>query len=65
MHLPETPKPARALNSEPVSKIEQLGGELDQENRHFLQTRQLTRRYAITAAMAAIVAPLAFPEGPR
>jgi hypothetical protein len=30
-----------------------------------LQVSRLTRRYAITAAMAAIVAPLAFPEVPR
>jgi hypothetical protein len=30
-----------------------------------LQVMRLTRRYALTAAVAAIVAPLAFPEASR
>jgi hypothetical protein len=48
-----------------VSEMVQLGGSNSPESKSplvDLQVRQLTRRCAISFAMAAIVAPLAFGE---
>jgi hypothetical protein len=63
MARPETPKPAPAAAGNPASKIEQLGGQLD--NLNIPQRRQiqcLIRRHALTWATAELLAPLVFGE---
>jgi hypothetical protein len=63
MALPDKAKPATALHGEPASKIEQLCGRLDgitTPSPINLQVARLTRLYAVNAAMAETLAPLAF-----
>jgi len=63
MAFPDMPKPATARHGEPASKkvaLRKLNTEVSIEIATDLQVRCLTRRCAITAAMAAIVAPFAF-----
>lgn len=55
MLIQDAAKPATAIDGEPALKIELLGGVLDQENTRNLQARQLTRRCAISVALAATV----------
>lgn len=58
-------KPATARHGEPASEIELLGGGLDTTHSPRLNERQalvLTRRCAISFAMASIVAPLIHGE---
>jgi hypothetical protein len=67
MASPETAKPAREVSAEPVSKIEWLGGPLNASNtpsaaKLQAQTRWLTRRFLISAPLAAAIACLVFPE---
>ena len=68
MASPNTAKPATAAG-EPASNIDlSFPGEIDRHNNQTLidiQARRLSRRFAISAAMAAIVAPLVFPEASR
>jgi hypothetical protein len=67
MASPDMTKPASGLSAGPVSKIEQLGSGLDPSNTQpqallQAQTCWLTRRYALSAAVAAALASLVFPE---
>ncbi|MBH5372826.1 hypothetical protein HZZ16_32935 [Bradyrhizobium sp. CNPSo 4016] len=58
-------KPATARHGEPASEIELLGGGLDARHSPKLNDRQalaLTRRCAISFAMASIVVPLIHGE---
>jgi len=55
-----------ALAKRGVPETDQAGSSICSDSSpstHTLQVAQLTRRCAITAAMAAIVAPLVFGEG--
>lgn len=65
MHL-QKENPALAARGVPNTDL--LAGGINSENSpsiRNLQVAQLTRRCALTAAMAAIVAPLVFGEGGR
>jgi hypothetical protein len=64
----ETAKRHTDLSGAALGKFEQLGGELENQNsKHLerLQVRKLTRRYAVSAAAAAILAPFVFGEVSR
>jgi hypothetical protein len=62
----KAPKPAIAQHDEPASMIdERLGGRLDNfntRNTKKLQVKSLTRRCAISAAAAIVVASLCYGE---
>jgi hypothetical protein len=67
MGSPDMTKPASGLSAEPVSKIEQVGTELVPSNnpspdRLQAQTRWLTRRFVLSAPLAAALACLVFGE---
>jgi hypothetical protein len=52
----------RPAGADPIPKIVRQDDLEFKQQPLDLQVRRLTRRYALTAAMAAIVAPLVFPE---
>ena len=61
----ETPKPATAIAANGLRIVEQLGGRLDLTNSKIaerLQVTKLIRRFAISAAVADVLAPLVFGE---
>ena len=65
MASPDMTKPAREVSAEPVSKIEQVGTELVPSNNlkpAELQARWLTRRFLLSAPLAAAIASLVFGE---
>jgi hypothetical protein len=67
MLRPETAKPATELVSG-LRNIEQLGGELNQNNSDALpeiQVRSLRRHFAVGYCLAASLAPLIWGAGPR
>jgi hypothetical protein len=63
MTCPDTPNPAPAAAGNPGSKIEQLGGELYNQNSPTLidiQARRLAVRFGLAYVMALAVSALAF-----
>jgi hypothetical protein len=68
MQYPNTAKPATAGHGEPASKIELLGGglnnQLNTEMPTDLQVRRLARRHALSLPLALVVAGLAYGGRP-
>lgn len=63
---PEKESPALAARGNPETDL--AGASICPDNRtalHQIQVARLTRRCAVTAAMAAIMAPFVFGEGTR
>jgi hypothetical protein len=65
MARPDRAKPATARHGEPVSKVEQLGGQLSNPALIDIQARRLTRRFAISLPIALVVASLHYREVTR